>query len=149
VSTKVPRIAITLSPSERDALRELAHDHAEPLATTAGRLLRAALADHGAQLETPPARRTGPPARRRPRRAPAASAPAEAIDTLLRRYPHDFQWLPDLDGDPLAAEQLAALAAWRHQLDEHPPEDPRMELAFGHAARDLGRWLQERSRRIR
>jgi hypothetical protein len=145
------RVAISLAPSERDALAQLAHQAGEPIATTAGRLVRAALADHGAQLDAPPARRAGPPRARGAKRSTAiAVAPAEAIDVLRARYPHELRPLRnDLDGDSLVAEQLTALAAWRDALDHTDDPDPRAELAFGHELRTVATWLKDRARHAR
>jgi hypothetical protein len=151
MSTAPKRVAISLGVGERDALQELAHEAGEPVATTAGRLVRAALADHGARLDTPPARRAGPPRPRGPKRRPApAAAPAEAIDALRARYPRELRHLPDnLDDDTFLSEQTAALTAWRTALDNTPDPDPRAELAFGHELRTVATWLQERARRGR
>lgn len=146
-----PRVAISLAPGERDALRELAHAAGEPIATTAGRLIRAALADHGAKLDTPPARRTGPPAARSPRRRPTPAEPTTAIDALRARYPHETRHLPaNLDADTLVAEHLAALAAWRTDLDTAGTDaNPRETLAFTDELRRTATWLQDRARRGR
>lgn len=145
-----PRVAITLAPGEHDALRQLAHHAGEPIATTAGRLLRAGLLDHGAALDAPPARRAGPRppgAARRPR----APQPADAIDALRARYPADLRHAPaDLQADPLAAEHLAALAAWRADLDAAGTDaNPRETLAFTDELRRTTTWLQDRARRGR
>ncbi|MDW5595927.1 hypothetical protein VSS74_16380 [Conexibacter stalactiti] len=51
--------------------------------------------------------------------------------------------------DSLIAEQLAALAHWREQLDDGYHLDPRMELAFGHELRTVATWLQQAARRGR
>jgi hypothetical protein len=40
MSPRPGRVAISLAPGERDALARVAHDADEPIATTAGRLLR-------------------------------------------------------------------------------------------------------------
>lgn len=81
MSTATKRVAISLTVAERDELQQLAHDAGEPIATVAGRLVRAGLADHGAQLDTPPARRAGPP---RSSRTPAASAHTNATRPPVR-----------------------------------------------------------------
>lgn len=145
------RIAVSLSQGERDALRELAQRRGEPPATTAARLVRVGLADAGAYLDTPPARRRGP-------RTPAGettspswlppAARAAAIDALRDRYPHELRGAPDdLTADRLVAERLAALSVWRDELDAGLRRDPRDELAFGAEVAALARWLEERSRR--
>jgi hypothetical protein len=144
---RTTRIAISLAPGERDALAQLAHETAEPIATTAGRLLRAGLVDHGAQLDTPPARRAGPPRARTTKHPPGAIAPGEASETLRARYPRELRHLPNnLDAHRLIAEQLTALAAWRHALDHTENPDPRAELAFGHELRTVATWLKDRAR---
>jgi hypothetical protein len=143
------RVAISLAPGERDVLVQLAHEAGEAVATVAGRLVRAGLADHGAQLDTPPARRAGPTRARR-RRPPATVPAAQAIDRLRERYPTDLRHAPaDLSTDTLIAEQLAALAAWREDLDAASEPNPRELLAFGHELRTIGAWLQDRARRSR
>jgi hypothetical protein len=149
MSPRPGRVAISLAPGERDALARVAHEVGEPISTTAGRLLRAALADHGAQLDAPPARRSGPTRTRRPK--PPASVPAaEAIERLRKRYPVDLRHAPaDLSADTHIAEQLAALAAWREDLDSATEANPRELLAFGHELRSAAAWLQDRARRGR
>jgi hypothetical protein len=150
MSAAAKRVAISLAIGERDALQQLAHEAGEPIATTAGRLVRAGLADHGAQLDTPPARRAGPPrAKRRP--APAADAPADALDALRARYPRELRSLPDdLDGDAYLTEQTAAFIAWRARLDVAGPDaDPREALAFGYELDSFAARLQDRARRGR
>lgn len=147
MSRRPGRVAISLAPGERDALARGAHDAGEPISTYAGRLVRAALAGDGAQLDPPPARRAGPTRATR-RRAPATFPAAQAIDRLRERYPTDLRNAPaDLDADPLVAEQLAALAAWREDLDSATEPNPREVLAFGHELRTTAAWLQDRARR--
>jgi hypothetical protein len=143
------RITISLAPGEHDALSQLAHAASEPAATTAGRLIRAALADHGAQLDAPPARRAGPTRPRRARRAADPAPGAEATERLRARYRAELRHAPDPQTDGFVAEQLTALAAWREQLDNDPDTDPRAELAFGHELRTISAWLQARARRTR
>jgi hypothetical protein len=142
------RFTITLAASERDALERHAHEAREPMATTAGRFIRAALADHGATLDQPPARRAGPPRRRSAKRA----APAEltdSTDALRARYPHELRHLPT-DPDTYIAEQTAALATWRASLDAARAEaNPREVLAFGYELRSFAAFLQDRARRGR
>jgi hypothetical protein len=153
MSTAAKRIAISLGVGERDALQQLAHEAGEPIATTAGRLVRAGLADHGAQLDAPPARRAGPPRARggKRRAAAAADAPAEAIDALRIRYPRELRYLPaDLDGDAYLAEQIAAFIVWRVRLDAAGTDaDPREVLAFGYELESFAARLQDRARRGR
>jgi len=149
---RTPRIAIPLTPGERDALRQLAVAGREPDARVAGRLLRAALADAGAALDAAPRHRAGA---RRPEPAGAAawlppSTRAAGIAALRERYPAELRHLPaDPVDDPFVAEQLAALVVWRERLDDGQHDDPRMELAFAHELRDLAAWLQTRARRNR
>ena len=153
------RVAVSLSRGERDALRELAARRGEPEATSAARLVRAGLADAGAALDAPPARRRGPQALHPPERAAAdEQAPswlppsrcAAAIAALRERYQFELRGLPaELTGDRLLAERLAALSAWRDELDAGLHRDPRMELAFGAELVSLARWVEERSRRRR
>jgi hypothetical protein len=152
VSAFTKRVAISLGVGERDALQQLAHEAGEPIATTAGRLVRAALADHGAQLDAPPARRVGPPrARSAKRSAPAAELPADAIGALRARYPRELWHLPsDLGGDDYLAEQTAAFVAWRARLDAAGVEaDPREALAFAYELDCFAARLQARARRSR
>ncbi len=150
MSTAPKRVAISLAHGERDLLVQLAHEAGEAVATVAGRLVRAALADHGAQLDTPPARRAGPPRARAARRRPKASTAADPIEALRARYPADLRHLPaDLGADQLVAEHVAALAAWRADLDSATEPNPREQLAFGHELRTFAAWLQDRARRSR
>lgn len=153
MSAAPKRVAISLAPGERDALVQLAHEAGEAVATVAGRLVRAALADHGAQLDTPPARRAGPPRARSAKRctAPAADVPADGIDALRARYPRELRHLPaDVDGDAYLAEQTAAFIAWRARLDAAGTDaDPREVLAFGYELDSFAARLQDRARRSR
>jgi hypothetical protein len=147
MSTAAKRVAISLGVGERDELQQLAHEAGEPIATVAGRLVRAALADHGAQLDTPPARRAGPPrGRRTKRRQPPV---AGTLDALRARYPRELRHLPaDLDGDAYLAEQTAAFIAWRARLDAAGTDaDPREVLAFGYELDSFAARLQDRARR--
>ncbi|HXE45976.1 MAG TPA: hypothetical protein VN635_12360 [Conexibacter sp.] len=153
MTTVAKRVAISLTVAERDELQQLAHAAGEPIATVAGRLVRAALADHGAQLDTPPARRAGSPRGRRVKRrpAPATDAPTGTLDALRARYPRELRHLPaDLDGDTYLAEQTAAFIAWRDRLDAAGTDaDPREVLAFGYELRTFALFLQDRARRSR
>src|SRR6266511_2877973 len=152
VVRRTPRIAIPLTPGERDALRQLAAAGSEPEARVAGRLLRAALADQGASLDQAPRYRV---TTRRPdpveHDGAAAwlppSARAAGIAALHERYPAELRHLSaDPFADALVAEQLAALSVWRERLDDGQHDDPRMELAFAHELRDIAAWLQTRAR---
>lgn len=153
MSATPKRVAISLAPSERDALHQLAHQAGEPVATTAGRLVRAALADHGAALDTPPARRAGPPRARSTRRrpAPGADAPPNALDALHARYPHELRHLPDdPTADTFVAEQADALIAWRARLDAAGDDANPVEiLDYGYQLRTFALLLQDRARRGR
>lgn len=147
---RTPRLAITLSPGERDALRQFAHETAEPEARAAARLLRAALADYrGRPLDAPSPRRRGP--QRRSVSATADWLPATKrlfeIEALRARYPHELRYL---SADPLAeqaiAEPLAALSVWRERLDSGDGDDPRAELAFAEALLGVADRLEHRTR---
>lgn len=149
MSRRPSRVAISLAPGERDALTLAAHKAGEPISTYAGRLVRAALTHDGAHLDPPPARRAGPTRTGR-RRSPATVPATQAINRLRERYPTDLRHAPtDLHADPLVAEQLAALAAWREHLDNATEPNPRELLAFGHELRTTAAWLQDRARRSR
>ncbi len=148
MSHRPARVAISVAPGERDALTRAARQAGEPISTYAGRLVRAALAADGAQLDPPPARRAGPDRPRRPK-APASTPATDAIERLRERYPVDLRHAPaNLHTDTVIAEQLAALAAWRDALDTTEP-NPREILAFGHELRTISAWLQDRARRSR
>jgi hypothetical protein len=154
--TRPRRVQVTLNDSERDALAALAQRAHEPEATTAARLLRAALIDHGHTLDAAVRKRTTPtdtakadtsdsgapwlpPARR-----------ALAIEALRTRYPHELRHLrTDALTDPHISEQAAALSFWRQQLDDGVHTDPRMEFAFAHELRTFATWLQTAARRNR
>lgn len=144
------RIALTLTPGERDALRQVARHAAEPEARTAARLLRAALADLRAlPLDAPSLRRRGP--QRGSVSAGAAWLPPGRrlldVEALRARYPHELRHLPP---DPLAeagiAEPLAALSVWRERLDGGSEDDPRAELAFADALRRVADRLEQHVR---
>lgn len=141
MSTAAKRIAISLAPSERDALQQRAHEAGEPIATTAGRLVRAALAEHGADLDTPPARRAGPPGTRTSKRrpAPATDTDGDPIAALRARYPHELRNLPkDPSSDNYIAEQIAALITVRARLDAAGPDaDPYETFRFGYELRSF------------
>jgi hypothetical protein len=151
MSTAAKRVAISLGIGERDALQQLAHEAGEPMATTAGRLVRAALADHGARLDAPPARRTGPPRPRGTKQRPAPVEPVDAIDALRARYPHELRHLPaDPSTDNYIAEQTDGLITLRARLDAAGPDaDPYEIFRFGHELRGLAAFLQDRARRSR
>ncbi len=148
MSATTKRITISLAHGEHDALAQHAHTAREPIATVAGRLIRAALLDGGADLDTPPARRAGPTRARRAKPAAAPPPGAEAIKRLQARYPAELRHTPT-QPDAFVAEQLTALATWRDQLDTTQNPDPRAELAFGHELRTIAAWLQDRARRGR
>lgn len=149
MSRRPARIAISVAPGERDALTRAAHAAGEPIATYAGRLVRAALAADGAALDPPPAGRAGPDRARPTRRRPSTPA-ADAVERLRERYPADLRHAPDDPStDTLVAEQLVALAAWRDDLDTATEPNPREILAFGHELRTITAWLQDRARRSR
>lgn len=148
------RVPVSLSAGEHETLGTLAAERREGLATTAGRLLRDALADAGAALDAPPQRRGG----RRPARSAALSGalwlPAQqraaAILALRERYPHDLRAIADgYQHDRLIAESLAAFSVWRDELDAGLHRDPRLEIAFGEALMRFGRQTEERRRRVR
>lgn len=153
--SRFERVALSLSPGERDALRELARRRGEPEATAAARMVRAGLADLGARLDDPPQRRRGPSlASGDPLPKPVAWLPtskrARAVAALIERYPGDLRAaLLPADGDRGGAERLAALSVWRDQLDTGQFPDPRVEVAFGDELVRTGRWLEDRSRRRR
>jgi hypothetical protein len=147
---RTPRIAIALSPGERDALRQLAAEQGEPPSTTAARLVRTALAEGGASMEPAP-RRAGRPAAHgsEPPWLPPA-ARADAIAALQDRYPAELRHLPaDPLHEPVITEPLAALTVWRDQLDDGTYADPRMEIAFANELRSFAAWLQTQARRHR
>ena len=147
------RVGVSLTPAERDALRELAARSQEPVARAAARLIRAGLEQTGAAVDAAPARRGGNGRDRVAESAPAWLPPSRcalAISALRDRYPHELRHAPtDVERDRFVAEQLAALSVWRDQLDAGIHDDPRMELALGAELRSLSRWLEERARRRR
>lgn len=148
------RVPVSLSPGEHEALRALAAERREGLATTAGRLLRDALTEAGATLDAPPKRRG---VRTPPQAAEPAGAlwlptqqRAAAIIALRDRYPHDLRAVgDDYPRDPVIAESLAALSVWRDELDAGLHRDPRLEIAFGETLMRFGRQAEERRRRAR
>jgi hypothetical protein len=150
MSTAAKRVAISLGVGERDALQQLAHEAGEPIATTASRLVRAALADLGTQLDAPPARRAGPPRAKR-RAAPVAGASASAINALRVRYPRELRHLPDdLERDIYLVEVIAAFVTWRARLDAAGTDaDPREALAFAYELERFAARLRDRARRSR
>lgn len=158
-SPRFERVAVSLTPGERDALRALATRRGEPEATTAARLVRSGLADAGARLDPPPKRRRGPvPTERRAGERPETPSVAwlpttgcgAAVMALTERYPLDLRAATNLgSADRAGAERLAALSVWRDQLDVGAHPDPRVELLFSDELARTGRWLEERSRRRR
>lgn len=150
MSAAPKRVAISLGHGERDALQQLAHEAGEPVATVAGRLVRAALTDHGAKLDQPPARRAGPPRPRGSKRRPAPTGPTDPIEALRARYPAELRHAPaDLSGDTLVAELLSELAHWRADLDAATDPNSREAIAFLREMLTTSTVLQDRARRNR
>lgn len=143
------RVAITLTPGERAALRQLAREAAEPEARTAARLLRAALAEHHMlPLDAPSRQRRGP--RQGTGITGAAWLPPTRrlfdIEALRARYPRELRHLPpDPLAEPAIAEPLAALTVWRERLDSGEDNDPLAELAFAQELHGLAHRLQART----
>ena len=148
MSAPVGRVAISLTTSERTALKQLAHRRNEPEATTAARFVRAGLLDDGAALDRPPTRRRGPETSTVATHA--ALDHETAIALLTERYSLDLAGSRQaLASDRLATERLTALARWRDHLDADASPDPRHELGFHAELIAVSRWLEERSRRRR
>lgn len=135
------RVAITLDEHAHNELARRAQAAAEPMARTAARFVRdGLLATKGPHPDTaaPPQStdpkdgsaapwlEPGPDARQRWRRETWA-----AVCALHDRYSHALRKLPgEWWTDRSLVETLAALAAWRAQLDNGAGHDPRAELLF-------------------
>jgi hypothetical protein len=137
------RIAITLDEHALAELTRRAQANSEPIARTAARFVRDGLLStqtHSASDTTPPAGATPPPADTSGR--PGWLEPAEeretwrrelwaAVSALAERYPLVFSNLvADWYTSRALVETLAALSAWRSQLDAGLTPDPRAELLF-------------------
>ena len=133
------RIAITLDSHALTELQRRAAANHEPVARTAARLVRDGL------LSSQPAPATAPPATpasQQTTQPPPWVEPAtkpqqwrrqlwDAVTALHNRYPQALSHLPaDWWTDRALTETLAALIAWRTQLDTGEQTDPRAELLF-------------------
>jgi len=137
------RIAITLDEHALAELTRRAQANSEPIARTAARFVRDGLLStqaHPTSDTNPPAGAAPPPADSSGR--PGWLEPAEeretwrrelwaAVNALAERYPHVFSKLvADWYTNRALVETLAALNAWRSQLDAGQTPDPRAELLF-------------------
>lgn len=133
------RVAITLDEHALAALRRRAQANQEPASRTAARLVRDGLLSD----QAPPVDGQQPPAPGRPQPStPAWIEPPDqreqwrhalwaAVCALQERYPTSLTALPaDWWSDRALTEILAALAAWRAQLDNGNQDDPRAQLLF-------------------
>jgi hypothetical protein len=133
-------LKVTLPDPAAQQLEQYAETTGEPLATLAARILIQHLTSHAAPAPTRNASK--PRSAQRPRwLAPAQDAAAWRSSTwaqivaLHERYPTQLAGVQDGWWEhPTQLETLAALAAWRHELDQHGT-DPREELLF-HAQLD-------------
>ena len=136
------RIAITLDEHALAELTRRAQANSEPIARTAARFVRDGLLStqtHPSE-PAPPASSAPPPADGSGR--PGWLEPADkrevwrrelwaAVNALAERYPQVFSKLvADWYTSRALVETLAALSAWRTQLDAGQTLDPRVELLF-------------------
>lgn len=131
------RLQVTLPDPIATQLEELAAAAGEPPASLAARLITDGMARGDIRDAAPT---------RVPVRSPERPSWLEpyggdrvwrqetwtAIVALHDRYPHRLEHLKDgWWNDDATTETLAALAAWRAEIDQHG-RDPREELAFHH-----------------
>lgn len=133
------RIAITLDAHALTELQRRASTNHEPVARTAARLIRDGLLS---SQTTPATALPATQARQQTTQPPPWIEPAAkpqqwrrnlwaAVTALHKRYPQALSPLPaDWWTDQALTETLAALIAWRTQLDTGAQTDPRTELLF-------------------
>ena len=139
------RIAITLDEHALAELTRRAQANSEPIARTAARFVRDGLLStqtHPASEPRPPAGATPPPPDSTGTGRPGWLEPTDkpeawrrelwaAVNALAERYPQVFSKLvADWYTNRQLVETLAALSAWRSQLDAGLTHDPRAELLF-------------------
>lgn len=137
------RVAITLDEHALAALRRRAQANQEPASRTAARLVRDGLLTsepRAADAEQPPAPAPAPGDRQRS--TPDWIEPPDqreqwrrslwsAVCALQARYPTTLATLPaDWYTQRALVEIIAALCAWRAQLDNGDQDDPRAQLLF-------------------
>jgi hypothetical protein len=139
------RIAITLDEHALGELTRRAQTNSEPIARTAARFVRDGLLS--TQATQPPANEPTPPAGAAPPPTESTGRPGwlepadsretwrrelwAAVSALAERYPQVFSQLTaDWYTSRQLVESLAALSAWRSQLDAGQTTDPRAELLF-------------------
>lgn len=130
------RVAITLDQHALAELQKRAAANNEAVSRTAARLVRDGLLSTQADQSPPQAEEPSPSQR------PAWLEPLSererwrrelwaTVAALLQRYPHALGSLPgNWYADRAITETLAALGAWRAQLDAGSQPDPRAELLF-------------------
>lgn len=147
-------LKIVLPDPAAGRLNELADSRGEPLATLAANILKERLlnADSSVGAPQPPTRasRPRPAAWLEPEHGIAdwRAATWGAIVTLHHRYPQQLAavqhgWWEH----PAQRETLAALSAWREELDRHG-QDPRDELLFHEQLTQYGNSLRSQARGV-
>lgn len=151
------RIAITLDEHALAQLTRRAQANSEPIARTAARFVRDGLLStqaHAAGESTPhagdapPTGSTGRPGWLEPpdKRETWRRELWAAVTALAERYPQVFSKLvADWYTNRALVETLAALSAWRSQLDAGQTPDPRAELLFHDRLEILERQLTHTS----
>ncbi|MHB1810148.1 MAG: hypothetical protein ACYCU0_12780 [Solirubrobacteraceae bacterium] len=158
------RIAITLDEHALAELRKRAVVNSEPASRTAARLIRDGLLT-GHDNDPPPIDIAPPATTERATGTPAWLEPLSererwrreiwaAVSALHVRYPRALSQLrANWWQDRALTETLAALAAWRAQLDAGRHTDPRAELLFHDRLtileRDLARSAEPMTQRFK
>jgi hypothetical protein len=152
------RIAITLDEHALAELTRRAQANSEPIARTAARFVRDGLLS--TQATKPPNNEPTPPAAAAAPTADSTGRPGwlepaderetwrrelwAAVSALAERYPQVFSQLTaDWYASRQLVESLAALSAWRSQLDAGQTTDPRAELLFHDRLEILERQLKQ------
>jgi hypothetical protein len=148
------QVKIVLPEPAAARLGQLVEATGEPTATLAARLLKERLEQPDAERAVRTRRTPKPPAHPPTWLEPDNDLAAwraytwAAVAALHTRYPEQLSGIQDGWWEhPALLETLAALAAWRSELDQHA-EDPRDELLFHSQLADYGETLRSRARGV-
>lgn len=131
------RLKVVIPNPAGEQLDQLARESGEPAATLAARFIVQGMTRGAASPQPLSPRKQARIGNRRPSWLPPSqdlgrwrSDTWAKVSALHQRYPRHLAGVQDgWWGDPAQLETLAALAAWRGELD-HAGEDPREELLF-------------------